>query len=256
MIMGHPGSPTRLSAGAALASIAAEGTLGAWFRGNGVNVLKNVPETALKLSANDSLQRAWLGRGNGGGGHGGGNGNGSNGGGPLPSSSSSSFAGASPPPPPPPRHLGVFARLAAGSLAGGLAQAAVYPLEVVQTRLAASAAGTYAGALHCARLVWAREGAAAFGRGLVPTLVGLVPYAGVDIACFEILKEALTPDGGGGGNGNGDGSGSGGGGACPPAATLLAAGVASSTAAQVVAYPLGFVRVRLQMDGLGGAPRR
>jgi solute carrier family 25 phosphate transporter 23/24/25/41 len=175
----------------------------------------------LKLSANDSLQRAWLERG------GGGNG-----------------TGDAPPSDAPPRHLGVFARLAAGSLAGGLAQAAVYPLEVVQTRLAASAAGTYAGAIHCARLVWAKEGPAAFGRGLVPTLVGLVPYAGVDIAAFELLKEALTPE-------SLDGS------PVPaPAAALLAAGVASSTAAQVAAYPLGFVRVRLQMDGLGGAPRR
>lgn len=234
MIMGHPGSPTRLSAAGAVSAIAAERRLAAWFRGNGVNVCKNVPETAVKLAANDALQRAWLGRG------GGGN-------------------GGEDTPPPPPRHLGVFARLAAGSAAGGLAQALIYPLEVVQTRLAASPGGTYRGALHCARVIWAREGAAAFGRGLAPTLVGLVPYAGVDIAAFELLRDALTPDppagsapGGGGGNGGGSGNAH----AAPPAAALLAAGVASSTAAQIAAYPLGFVRVRLQMDGQGGAPRR
>jgi hypothetical protein len=43
MIMGHPGSPTRLSVGAALSAIASERTVGAWFRGNGVNVAKNIP---------------------------------------------------------------------------------------------------------------------------------------------------------------------------------------------------------------------
>lgn len=240
MIMGHPGSPTRLSARAAVGAIAAERSLPAWFRGNGVNVAKNVPETAVKLAANDSLQRAWLGRARGGGG------GGENGG----------EDGLSQPSKP--RHLGVLARLAAGSAAGGLAQALVYPLEVVQTRLAASPAGTYAGALQCARAVWAREGPAAFGRGLVPTLVGLVPYAGVDIAAFELLKEALAPPapppppalpaGASAIAGQPHHP--------PPAATLLVAGVASSTAAQVAAYPLGFVRVRLQMDGLGGAPRR
>jgi solute carrier family 25 phosphate transporter 23/24/25/41 len=217
MIMGHPGSPSRLSASGAVAVIAAEKRLRSWFLGNGVNVAKNVPETAVKLAANDALQRAWLGRGGGGDGD----------------------------PDAPPRHLGVAARLAAGSAAGGLAQALIYPLEVVQTRLAASASGTYAGALHCARSIWVREGAAAFGRGLVPTLVGLVPYAGVDICAFELLRDALTPE-----------SPAGGPHAPPPAAALLAAGVASSTAAQIAAYPLGFVRVRLQMDGQGGAPRR
>lgn len=36
-------------------------------------------------------------------------------------------------------------RLAIGGLAGAFAQAAIYPLEVVQTRLAVSPPGTYSG---------------------------------------------------------------------------------------------------------------
>lgn len=40
-----------------LRHMAAEGTYKAYFRGNGANVLKNIPETALKLTANDVVKR-------------------------------------------------------------------------------------------------------------------------------------------------------------------------------------------------------
>lgn len=36
--------------------MAAEGTYKAYFRGNGANVVKNVPETALKLTCNDRVK--------------------------------------------------------------------------------------------------------------------------------------------------------------------------------------------------------
>ena len=36
--------------------MAAEGTYKAYFRGNGANVIKNVPETALKLTCNDRIK--------------------------------------------------------------------------------------------------------------------------------------------------------------------------------------------------------
>ena len=36
--------------------MAAEGTYKAYFRGNGANVVKNVPETALKLTCNDRIK--------------------------------------------------------------------------------------------------------------------------------------------------------------------------------------------------------
>lgn len=36
--------------------MAAEGTYKAYFRGNGANVIKNVPETALKLTCNDRVK--------------------------------------------------------------------------------------------------------------------------------------------------------------------------------------------------------
>ena len=36
--------------------MAAEGSYKAYFRGNGANVVKNVPETALKLTCNDRVK--------------------------------------------------------------------------------------------------------------------------------------------------------------------------------------------------------
>ena len=36
--------------------MAAEGSYKAYFRGNGANVIKNVPETALKLTCNDRVK--------------------------------------------------------------------------------------------------------------------------------------------------------------------------------------------------------
>ena len=63
-------------------------------------------------------------------------------------------------------------------------------------------------------------------------MLGILPYAGLDIAAFELMHDRLQlaycdPA------------------AVPPAA-LLVAGMLSSTGAQLVAYPLGFVRTRLQ----------
>ena len=69
-------------------------------------------------------------------------------------------------------------------------------------------------------------------RGMVPTMLGILPYAGLDIAAFELMHDRLQLA-------YGDPA------AVPPAA-LLAAGMLSSTGAQLVAYPLGFVRTRLQ----------
>ena len=77
-------------------------------------------------------------------------------------------------------------------------------------------------------------------RGMVPTMLGILPYAGLDIAAFEIMHDRLR-------GAYGDPA------AVPPAA-LLVAGMLSSTGAQLVAYPLGFVRTRLQARPLASAP--
>ena len=68
------------------------------------------------------------------------------------------------------------------------------PLLQVRTRLAVCPSGTYRGIADCARKVLAQEGWRAFYRGMVPSMLGILPYAGVDITIFELLKERLLDE--------------------------------------------------------------
>lgn len=107
----------------------------------------------------------------------------------------------------------------AGSLAGAIAQSSIYPMEVratpvleravctgrrvrsgprslsrcsfwvlqvLKTRMALRKTGQYSGMLDCARKILSREGVAAFYKGYVPNMLGIIPYAGIDLAVYEV----------------------------------------------------------------------
>lgn len=179
--------------------MAAEGTYKAYFRGNGANVIKNVPETALKLTCNDRIKAVVAQDGH---------------------------------------SVTLGERLMIGGVSGAIAQGSIYPMEVIQTRLAVSPAGTYKGILDAFSKIVRQEGYAALFRGITPCMVGIIPYAGLDIAAFELMREQLHEQY--------DNR--------PPPQHLLLAGMLSSTGAQLVAYPLGLIRTRLQAQGMGGVP--
>ena len=48
--------------------------------------------------------------------------------------------------------------------------------------------GQYSGMLDCARKILAREGMAAFYKGYVPNMLGIIPYAGIDLAVYEVRR--------------------------------------------------------------------
>ena len=70
-------------------------------------------------------------------------------------------------------------------------QGLLYPLDTVRTRLAVSSKGTYTGIFNTLHRIRTEEGFLALYRGITPNMVGILPYAGVDIMMFEIIKEDL-----------------------------------------------------------------
>ncbi|XP_022063798.2 calcium-binding mitochondrial carrier protein SCaMC-1 isoform X1 [Acanthochromis polyacanthus] len=182
-----------------------EGGLQSMWRGNGINVLKIAPETAIKFTAYEQIKSVMRG-------------------------GSES------------RPLRVHERFVAGSLAGATAQTAVYPMEVLKTRLTLRKTGQYSGIADCAKQILQREGVAAFYKGYVPNLLSIVPYAGIDLAVYETLKFSWL-------NRNI-------GLADPGVMVLVGCGAVSSTCGQLASYPLALIRTRMQAQAsVKGAPK-
>ncbi|MBN3319433.1 SCM2B protein, partial [Atractosteus spatula] len=181
-----------------------EGGMRSLWRGNGINVIKIAPESAIKFMAYEQIKR-------------------------LMGSSQNS--------------LGILERLVAGSLAGAIAQSSIYPMEVLKTRLALRKTGQYSGMVDCAKHIFKKEGLAAFYKGYVPNMLGIIPYAGIDLAVYETLKNSwlqrYATDS-----------------ADPGVFVLLACGTMSSTCGQLASYPLALVRTRMQAQAsVEGAPQ-
>jgi len=77
-------------------------------------------------------------------------------------------------------------RFASGSFAGGFSQTVIYPMEVLKTRLCLRMTGQYKGIIDAIRKIYNQGGVRAFYRGYVPNLVGIIFYAGIDLALYEV----------------------------------------------------------------------
>ena len=128
-----------------------------------------------------------------------------------------------------------------------------YPLDLLRSRMAFEVGGSGRQRLHRALLATWRgadvvaaagtartAGVAALYRGFVPTVAGIVPYAGISFFTYDTLKalEAST---------RADPS------QPSSAATRLLFGAVAGATAQTAAYPLDVVRRRMQVHGLAGA---
>lgn len=82
-------------------------------------------------------------------------------------------------------------RLMAGSMAGMTAVICTYPLDVIRARLAFQVTGhhRYSGIRHAFQTIYHKEGGiSGFYRGLIPTIIGMAPYAGFSFFTFGTLK--------------------------------------------------------------------
>ena len=110
-------------------------------------------------------------------------------------------------------------------------------MEVMKTRLALRKTNEFNGIFDCAKKLYKHGGVTVFYRGYIPNLLGILPYAGIDLAVYETLKQKYLSRYGAKGD------------QVPPAFTLLACGTFSSCCGQVAAYPLALVRTKLQSQG-------
>ncbi|CAN9493253.1 unnamed protein product [Ophioblennius macclurei] len=171
-----------------------EGGTSSLWRGNGINVLKIAPETAIKFMAYEQYKKMLASE---------------------------------------PGKVKTHERFMAGSLAGATAQTAIYPMEVLKTRLTLRKTGQYSGIFDCAKKIMKKEGVKAFYKGYIPNILGIIPYAGIDLAVYESLKNLwlsrYAKDT-----------------ANPGILVLLGCGTLSSTCGQLASYPLALVRTRMQ----------
>lgn len=64
-----------------------------------------------------------------------------------------------------------------------------FPLQVLKTRLAVGKTGQYSGMFDCAKKILKREGVKAFYKGYIPNILGIIPYAGIDLAVYEVSSD-------------------------------------------------------------------
>ncbi|KAL1561944.1 Mitochondrial adenine nucleotide transporter adnt1, variant 2 [Salvia divinorum] len=135
-------------------------------------------------------------------------------------------------------------RLGAGACAGIIAMSATYPMDMVRGRLTTDKSPyQYRGMVHALSTVLREEGFRALYKGWLPSVIGVVPYVGLNFAVYESLKDWLIkskPFGLVEDNELG-------------VVTRLACGAAAGTVGQTVAYPLDVIRRRMQMVGWSNA---
>ncbi|KAL6182322.1 hypothetical protein ACLB2K_043745 [Fragaria x ananassa] len=133
-------------------------------------------------------------------------------------------------------------RLGAGACAGIIAMSATYPLDLVRGRLTVQTENSprqYRGIFHALSTVFREEGPRALYKGWLPSVIGVIPYVGLNFAVYESLKDWLIKTRPFGLVQDSDLS----------ITTRLACGAAAGTVGQTVAYPLDVVRRRMQMVG-------
>lgn len=180
------------------------------FKGNGLNCIRIIPNSAIKFLTYEQLSRkishALMDRGEDG-------------------------------------QLTPMLRLAAGAGAGIVGMSATYPLDMVRGRITIqdSLNPQYRGMLHAAGVIIREEGLFALWRGWLPSVIGVVPYVGLNFAVYETLKDVVIKAYGFKDDRE------------LSIAIRLGCGAVAGTTGQTVAYPFDVVRRRLQVSGWQGA---
>ncbi|BGP41635.1 hypothetical protein JCM10449v2_005626 [Rhodotorula kratochvilovae] len=138
------------------------GGVKAFWTGNGLNIIKIFPESAIKFLSYESAKRIFA-----------------------------QYWDCVPDQ----TLISNSSRFVAGGIGGVVSQFCIYPIESLKTRVMSSSGGCAKGnalILQTARDMWARGGFRFFFRGLPAGLIGVFPYSAIDMSTFEGIKLAYT----------------------------------------------------------------
>jgi len=172
-----------------------EGGLKSLWRGNGINVLKIIPEQATKYGLFEHIK--------------------------------SNFCDENPT---------NMQRFFAGATAGAVSQTIIYPMEVIKTRMVLRATGQYSNSFDLIRQVYRQEGLRSFGRGYIPTVIGIFPYAGLDLFFAETARKYIQNTQSWAVNSDGN---------LRPLIPFAIGGASSATAGFIV-YPINLIKTKMQ----------
>ena len=148
----------------------------------------------------------------------------------------------------------VNSRFAAGSLAGSTGQMLTYPLDRARAVMAVTnskdqTGKQYKNLVSVFANIYRTEGLLAFYRGLTPTLLGVIPYAGTSFFTYETLKgwtiQRRRREGETGGSHMF---------MLPTPVERLGCGAIAGLLGQASSYPLDIVRLEELVDFLINAP--
>lgn len=89
-------------------------------------------------------------------------------------------------------------RFTLGSVAGAIGATAVYPIDLVKTRMQNQRAGSFIGELayrnsvDCFKKVVRHEGVVGLYRGLVPQLLGVAPEKAIKLTVNDLVRDKFT----------------------------------------------------------------
>ncbi|ENN72207.1 hypothetical protein YQE_11137, partial [Dendroctonus ponderosae] len=138
-------------------------------------------------------------------------------------------------------------RFTLGSIAGAVGATAVYPIDLVKTRMQNQRTGSFIGELmyknsfDCFKKVIRHEGIFGLYRGLVPQLLGVAPEKAIKLTVNDLVRDKLTDK-----NGN------------IPLYGEILSGACAGGSQVIFTNPLEIVKIRLQVAGeiAGGAKVR
>lgn len=128
-------------------------------------------------------------------------------------------------------------RLVAGALAGTTATMLTYPLDLVRARMAVTPKEMYSNIFQVFIRMSREEGLKTLYRGFNPTLLGVIPYAGISFFTYETLKKLHAEKSGR---------------PQPYPFERLLFGACAGLLGQSASYPLDVVRRRMQTAGVTG----